>query len=382
MFLALFQSSYQKEAQLLARNARKLLHKKRDVLSAATVADLQSGIDRLEDAAHRGDETAVKETSERLDKEFGRFAPQQHDAALRENCEVILVAIVLAIGIRAFFIQPFKIPTGSMEPTLNGITGHPIAVGKPLPGVIGKTWRYFLQGRTYIDAVSAVDDRVTGLHPEKHAGLFNYTRILCESGRSYLVYSPPETLRNPLEHDGFGVRLNGDRYRAGEPIARGYVDTGDQVFVDKFTYHFRQPRRSDVFVFNTAGISGISMNDPNVQSQFYIKRLAGTPGDKLQIRQPYLFINDELAKEPGFQHVMTQKEGYHGYANLSRARMFVYLTTPADDYTVPAASYFALGDNSFNSSDSRAWGQVPAENVVGRGLFVYYPFTSHWGFVR
>jgi signal peptidase I len=50
--------------------------------------------------------------------------------------------------------------------------------------------------------------------------------------------------------------------------------------------------------------------------------------------------------------------------------------------TVPPYSYFALGDNSANSLDSRYWGFVPAENVVGRGLFVYWPFTSHWGFPR
>ena len=56
MFLGLFQSAYQKEAILLARNARKLLHKKKDTLSEGTVAELQTGIDKLEDAARRGDE--------------------------------------------------------------------------------------------------------------------------------------------------------------------------------------------------------------------------------------------------------------------------------------------------------------------------------------
>ena len=378
MFLGLFQPAYQKEAILLARNARKLLHKKKDVLSEVTLADLQTGIDKLENAARRGDELAVKETSEQLDKEFGRFAPQQEDAGWRENCEVLLVAIVLAIGIRAYFIQPFKIPTGSMEPTLNGITAHKIPVGQPMPGVLDKTWRYFLQGRTYVDAVSAVDDRVVGLQPETRLLLFKYTRILCESGRSYLVYAPPETLRGDPNGDGFGVYPTRS-YRAGQPIARGYVNTGDQVFVDKFTYHFRNPRRSDVFVFNTAGITGIQMNEPDVKSQFYIKRLGGVPGDHLRIAQPNLYINGPLASEAGFQRVMTRKNGYRGYSNFTT---FVYLTTPDEEYTVPEHSYFALGDNSFNSSDSRKWGQVPGENVVGRGLFVYYPFTSHWGLVR
>jgi signal peptidase I len=49
---------------------------------------------------------------------------------------------------------------------------------------------------------------------------------------------------------------------------------------------------------------------------------------------------------------------------------------------VPAKAYFALGDNSYNSYDSRWWGQVPEENLVGRGLFVYWPFIPHWGLIR
>jgi signal peptidase I len=49
---------------------------------------------------------------------------------------------------------------------------------------------------------------------------------------------------------------------------------------------------------------------------------------------------------------------------------------------VPAHGYFALGDNSYNSYDSRYWGPVPEENLVGRGLLVYWPFNHHWGLIR
>ncbi len=370
--------SYLKEAQLLAHNARKLLHRKRDLLSDVAIADLQSGIDRLDTAARNKDELAVKEASDHLDKEFGRFSPHRQDAGWRENCEVLLVAFVLAIAIRAYFLQPFKIPTGSMQPTLNGITGHPMAADQPLPGFVGKTFQFLLQGRTYLSAVSEVDDEVVGIKPETHFYFFKYSRINCASGRSYLVQAPEDTLTHPLDHDGFAVRPH-HRYRAGEVIARGYVDTGDQVFVDKFTYHFRAPRRGDVFVFNTAGIAGIRMDDPEVKSQFYIKRLAAVSGDNLRIEQPHLFVNGALANAPGFARVMTAQNGYHGYSNDAR---FSFLTTPDEQFTVPPKSYFAMGDNSFYSSDSRAWGRVPAENVVGRGLFVYYPFTSHWGVIR
>ena len=74
---------------------------------------------------------------------------------------------------------------------------------------------------------------------------------------------------------------------------------------------------------------------------------------------------------------MSAKPPYRGYApgrdNLS---------DPNKSYQVPPHSYFAMGDNSYNSYDSRYWGPVPEENLVGRGLFVYWPFNRHWGFIR
>ena len=121
------------------------------------------------------------------------------------------------------------------------------------------------------------------------------------------------------------------------------------------------------------------MDDPNVKSQFYIKRLAGLPNDQLRIDQPRLYLNGSLATEPGFVRVMSAKDGYRGYTNMLQ---FPHLQTATDIFTVPPDNYFALGDNSKNSSDSRNWGVVPAENVVGRGLFVYWPFTRHWGLIH
>ena len=112
-----------------------------------------------------------------------------------------------------------------------------------------------------------------------------------------------------------------------------------------------------------------------VKSEFYIKRLAGEPGDNMRIEHPRLYINGSLAQGPEFAREMSAKDGYRGYSNT----VGVYLRTASDTFDVPLKSYFALGDNSYNSSDSRAWGVVPAENVVGRGLFVYWPFGRHWG---
>src|SRR5438552_17464691 len=59
-----------------------------------------------------------------------------------------------------------------------------------------------------------------------------------------------------------------------------------------------------------------------------------------------------------------------------------YFSQPDRTFTVPQHGYFALGDNSYNSYDSRYWGAVPEENLVGHGLLVYWPFAPHWGLIR
>jgi signal peptidase I len=117
-----------------------------------------------------------------------------------------------------------------------------------------------------------------------------------------------------------------------------------------------------------------------LSSEHYIKRLAGLPGDTLRIDQPKLFINGQQAKDYGFARVQSQKNGYTGYRNFPGTT--IYLSDPESTVTVPPGNYFALGDNSADSLDSRYWGFVPKMNVVGKGLFVYWPFSSHWGLVR
>ncbi len=99
----------------------------------------------------------------------------------------------------------------------------------------------------------------------------------------------------------------GNVYHPGQVIARGAVDTGDQVFVDKFSYNFVHPHRGDVFVFRTNHILGIR-EDPEAGAPFYIKRLTGTPGDELRIDSPKLYVNGELARNFGIARVMSAQD--------------------------------------------------------------------------
>jgi signal peptidase I len=363
----MFTPRYVKHSKLLLRHAQKYLRYKKDVLSEADHADITAGIGSLGTALRARDGERIKSEAESLDAKLHKLTPVTWEAHWRENCEVILVAIIVAVGIRSYFLQPFKIPTGSMQPTLNGIIGHPSQ--DPAPNFLRQVGEFFILGRNYINVVAKEDDRVEQVVPQKFAFFFTFSRIICQRQR-YLVYAPPDTLKQD-----FRV-VPGAVYRRGDVIARGAVDTGDQVFVDKFSYNFVKPKRGDVFVFRTDEILGIP-GDPITGAPFYIKRLTGVPGDNMRIDPPRLLINEQPAQGNGFDRVMSMQNGYRGYAN---GRDF--LGDPAKPFTVPGGMYFAMGDNSYNSYDSRWWGPVPEENLVGRGLFVYWPFNRHWGLIR
>jgi signal peptidase I len=363
----MFTPRYVKHSKLLVRHAEKYLRYKHDVLSDAERADIRASIDSLNGALREKNRERIQADAELLDGKLHTLTPVTWEAHWRENCEVILVAIVVAIGIRSYFLQPFKIPTGSMQPTLNGIIGQPIS--EPKPGLPRQVAEFFILGRNYIDVVSREDDRIVQIIPQKFAFFFTFSRIICTKQR-FLVYASPETLRQD-----FHVTV-GNSYAKGDVIARGAIDTGDQVFVDKFSYNFVKPKRGDVFVFRTDNIPMIPA-DPETGAPFYIKRLAGEPNDQLRIDPPQLFANGKLAEGRGFATVMAAKDGYRGYAPGRD-----YLADPAQPFTVPERHYFAMGDNSYNSYDSRWWGPVPEENLVGRGLFVYWPFNRHWGLIR
>src|SRR5438128_11189714 len=244
----MFRSRSIKHARLLIRHAEKLIRYRCDVLSETALADIRHQIDALERSIKERDLPGVRENSERLDALVAEHSPSHREAGWRENCEVILVAIVVAVGVRSYFIQPFKIPTGSMQPTLNGIIGHPST--EPAPNILRQIGEFIVLGRNYINVVSREDDQVFEIAPKKMFFFFTFSRLICQR-QNFLVYAPPET----LSHD-FNV-YPGRICHRGEIIARGAIDTGDQVFVDKLSYNFAKPHRGDVFVFRTNHIPGI-----------------------------------------------------------------------------------------------------------------------------
>lgn len=375
MNIPFFTPRYLKQARELHLAARKLFNYHCDLWNSEQQIAATAALHDLKEALQKKEHTLVNAAQEKIEKLFKTLIPERPHRALAENIEAIVIAIALALGIQAYFLKPFKIPTGSMQPTLYGMTGVPETGALPSP--LLRVVNFVRLGRSYLNTIAPQQEEVLSLKEKTFLNFFTFTTITTTQG-THIVFSPKDVLLRDFE-----VRP-GRIYEPGEPIVRGYIQAGDQIFCDRLSYVFRKPQASDVFVFITTGIQRIEMNLPaGASSQYYVKRLAGLPGQTLRIDPPQLFINGEKATQPPFERVMAACEGYRGYSNRCEyGSSAIYLSSPLDQFTVPPQSYFALGDNSYNSSDSRYWGVVPEQNVIGRALFVYWPFSQRWGLIR
>lgn len=393
---------YIKHAKLLHKGVTRFIDYKRDILPPAKLEEIAGLRSDLEAAMKARDKEKLTALNEQINTVCQNSLPNQVRSEIAENIEVFFVAIVIALGIRAYIAQPFKIPTGSMQPTLNGLIVE--TREEPLNANIFTHALGLFTGKTYIDVTSNHTGRLRRNDPitDHNLLVWSYSKLHFEDGHSITIQAPSRQLIDPnvqnlglAQHVGLRVSMipgtispDGKPHynivgeppvvKEGQLIARGILNSGDHVLVNKFAYNFRQPTRGEVFVFITKNIRGIEAGIPKEQgSQHYIKRLGGVPGDKLQIKSPNLYHNGELAKEPGFQKVMSQKDGYQGYADAG-----IFSGRQLNEITLGDDQYFALGDNSYNSSDSRVWGHVPQRNLVGPALFCYLPFTKHWGPIR
>jgi len=390
---------YLKHAKLLHKGVTRFINYKRDILPPAKLDEICTLRSSLEDAMKVRDKSRISTLNEQINQACEKALPDAAPSEIADNIEVFFVAIVIALGIRGYIAQPFQIPTGSMQPTLNGITAE--ATEKdPRPDLFG--WLgSFLTSTRHLNVISDHDGWLRDYQPltEHRIAIFMpYCILHFRDGHEIKIMSPMVQLLNELQLSKhlqsaevqtgrdtpdrrYERELVGRVYvKKGQLLARGIVHNGDHVLVDKFSYHFRTPTRGEVFVFTTKHIRGI--NVPKEQgSQHYIKRLAGLPGDRLEVRSPKLWHNGKEALEPGFKRVMQGTfqepiEGYRGYADAQAVGGYI------NQIDLSQEQYFAMGDNSYNSSDSRVWGTVPERNLVGPALFCYWPLTNHWGRIK
>ena len=154
---------------------------------------------------------------------------------------------------------------------------------------------------------------------------------------------------------------------------------GDFILVNKYDYGIRlpvlhtkiikigEPKRGDVAVFRYP-------NDPSVD---YIKRIVGLPGDHIVYRNKTLYINGVVMQHDALgPYTGPDADGAVLTKEHLGSVIHEVLTVPGQysnegEWTVPDGEYFAMGDNRDNSSDSRYWGFVPEQNLVGRAFFIW-----------
>jgi signal peptidase I len=158
---------------------------------------------------------------------------------------------------------------------------------------------------------------------------------------------------------------------------------GDFLLVNKFTYGIRlpiinkkiieidEPKRGDIVVFRFP-------KDPTVD---YIKRVVGVPGDKITYYDKRLYINQKMVNQvplgayQGVGQGQDMTGSIHLEENLAGVEHSILIRSEAPaaegSYVVPPGNYFVMGDNRDNSNDSRYWGTVPEENLVGKAFFIW-----------
>lgn len=125
----------------------------------------------------------------------------------------------------------------------------------------------------------------------------------------------------------------------------------EQIVVEKVSMNFSELKHGDIVVFNS----------PENENMLVIKRLIGLPGDTVTIREGHVYLNNTQLDEPYLDSEITTKGKEIEEAQLVK---------------VPSDAYFVLGDNRDNSMDSRDFGLVKMDKLVGKAVLVYYPFEN------
>jgi signal peptidase I len=269
----------------------------------------------------------------------------------REWLESLLLAVAVIFAVRNFVVEPFRIPTGSMEPTLYGVK-------RECP-VCRRSYHY--------------DDR-----------------------------------RCPVDGSSLRTARIGDRILVNKFIYGS--KTPDRIpFTGILLPHLklpalRPPRRGDIVVFHY----------PEDLKVDFVKRLAGLPGETLEIRDGRILIDGQPLTDPVFAKTRYYNQGDFGVSgravripkqgdriSLTPLSLPFYRQLLVNEgrtvgerggqvlvdggaraeYTVAMNHYFLLGDNSANSKDSRVWGFVPERDIVGNVFFIYWP-PRRWGIPR
>ena len=415
----------------MRKHVYRLLSAQRDLLSPMALGAVMAAMNEVQKAIAEGANTGrIRIKAEELEFAANKWLKPYPHPVWRENVEVLLVAIAVAMGVRTFFLQPFKIPTGSMQPTLYGVQSVPdfsrINYSEDRPKVqaqineqlkqrnsliIPTGWeriKEWFEGISYVQVVAQNDGELQAVDPPVGIMIFNFKQTLWIGGGAHTIWFPPDFGEAPLEYRA-GLRTHsafedGQFFHKGDEVIKMRVSAGDHLFVDRLTYNFRKPERGEIVVFETKGIPEEMRDRCRIPAdEFYIKRLVGLGGETLSLAQDYdvagappygmsvpvghLVVNGKplSASTPHFENLYsfsnpparTNVLVYHD--NQYYGHAMVQNLSPGSEFQVRPDCDFVMGDNTMNSLDSRYWGDFPAQYIIGKSFFVYWPITSRFG---
>ncbi len=351
-----------------------------DLWSAGTVASVDGFISGGRAALASRDRAALAGFAAGMESAFAGLVPPvpRFRAMMREYMDIFAVVMAVAFGIRALALQPFIIPTGSMQPTLFGIhyvdhgTGY-FHADTRYPDLAN----YLLFSATRAWAVTTASGYFNPTSPKAVPGWIPSTRFVVGE-ESYTLPGEPGKV---VDYAKLSPALP---LPEGAVLADGFLVGGDSLFVERISHLFAGLSRGDIVVFNTEDLSYNNRPLSLISGYYYVKRLAGLPGDTLKIADGMLYVRPAQESEfrpitdfsGKFEKIFSGKGGYQGYQNGPAG---FYLASSDETYTVPDGCYFMLGDNTSHSLDSRWWGPVPRRNIVGKAFVVFWPFSRRWG---
>ena len=383
-----FLSKTVRQAVNFGRHVRRLTRAQKDLLPPLAVEELNSAVRELKTVVAKGESLdTIREWMKNLETVANkRLKPYPHPG-WRENVDVLLVTGAVVLAIRTFFFQPMAIPSGSAQPTLYGITEVDLR-DQPdfqIPGFLQRMVDFWWSGERYYHVKAEADGVLRKIGEPKMVFPFIKKQQFVVGDQTYTVWFPVEDLAKRAQ-----LQV-GQRFEKGEDIMKLKVTSGDHLIVNRMTYNFRRPERGEIIVFTSEG-----MSPPLIPNTHYIKRLVALPGDHVRIgNDRHLIINGERldATTPHFELVYgfdpdapPRDSEYSGHVNASVARRYVNqnfapkFPDERTEFIVRPGHYLAMGDNTMNSYDGRAWGDFPREKVIGKAGFVFWPISSRFGY--
>lgn len=350
------------------RHAQLCRNLREDVAPHEALAALNAAEAELNEAVSRKTISRIEAGCESVQKAITVLMPRKSFAGFRENLEVFVVAIAVAMAFRTYCLQPFKIPTGSMQPSLYGIHYKPANGQGVFDNFPLKYAQWLVFGQTYIEYKAQTAGVFRGPYAQRRLGDGVGEEIYDIGG---LAHALPMGIPLVVRH--------GDEVVTGQIIARGYRVTGDHLFVNRVKWNFMKPTRGEVMVFRTTGIPIPGLTEET----HYIKRMCGLPNEAISIREPNLLVDGKVMLEPDtIRRISERAPGYAGYCPGMLGQGALFIRSTNDVLALGPGQYLALGDNTHNSLDGRYWGFVPERNLVGPAMIVYWPFSRRWGWIH